>query len=80
MSVLDVRDRYEALGGRFVVHEKPHELHPGMWVTGPIPRIHPEKNWTATYDLMVKYLGLPKDKPITDYYTTEYLPKELPSC
>jgi 7,8-dihydropterin-6-yl-methyl-4-(beta-D-ribofuranosyl)aminobenzene 5'-phosphate synthase len=46
VSATDVRDRYEALGGRFVVHDKPHELHPGMWITGPIPRVHPEKNWT----------------------------------
>jgi len=46
VSALDVRDGYEALGGRFIVHEKPHELHPGMWITGPIPRVHPEKNWT----------------------------------
>ena len=46
VDILDVRDDYEALGGRFIVHEKPHELHPGMWITGPIPRVHPEKNWT----------------------------------
>ena len=46
VNAIDVRDRYEALGGRFVVHEKPHELHPGMWITGPIPRVHRERNWT----------------------------------
>ena len=46
VSAVEVRDGYEALGGRFIVHDKPHELHPGMWVTGPIPRVHPEMNWT----------------------------------
>jgi 7,8-dihydropterin-6-yl-methyl-4-(beta-D-ribofuranosyl)aminobenzene 5'-phosphate synthase len=46
VSATDVRDEYEALGGRFVIHDKPHELHPGIWITGPIPRQHPEKNWT----------------------------------
>jgi len=46
VSVLDVRDEYEALGGRFVTHDQPHELHPGIWITGPIPRVHPEKNWS----------------------------------
>jgi 7,8-dihydropterin-6-yl-methyl-4-(beta-D-ribofuranosyl)aminobenzene 5'-phosphate synthase len=46
VSVADVRAGYEALGGRFIVHRKPHELHPGMWITGPIPRAHPERNWT----------------------------------
>jgi len=46
VNVVDVRDRYEALGGHMIVHEKPHQLHPGMWVTGPIPRVHRERNWT----------------------------------
>ncbi len=46
VSATDVRDQYEALGRSFIVHEKPYELHPGMWITGPIPRVHPEKNWT----------------------------------
>jgi 7,8-dihydropterin-6-yl-methyl-4-(beta-D-ribofuranosyl)aminobenzene 5'-phosphate synthase len=46
VSALEVRDGYEALGGRFTLHDEPYELHPGMWITGPIPRIHPEKNWT----------------------------------
>jgi 7,8-dihydropterin-6-yl-methyl-4-(beta-D-ribofuranosyl)aminobenzene 5'-phosphate synthase len=42
----DVRNEYESLGGHFTVHSKPHEIHPGVWVTGPIPRVHEEKNWT----------------------------------
>jgi 7,8-dihydropterin-6-yl-methyl-4-(beta-D-ribofuranosyl)aminobenzene 5'-phosphate synthase len=46
VDILDVREHYEALGGRFIIHDKPHELHPGIWITGPIPRVHPEKNWT----------------------------------
>jgi 7,8-dihydropterin-6-yl-methyl-4-(beta-D-ribofuranosyl)aminobenzene 5'-phosphate synthase len=46
VKATDVRDGYESLGGSFVIHDKPHELHPGMWITGPIPRVHPEKNWT----------------------------------
>jgi 7,8-dihydropterin-6-yl-methyl-4-(beta-D-ribofuranosyl)aminobenzene 5'-phosphate synthase len=47
VSVLEVRDGYEALGGRFVIHDEPFEIVPGAWITGPIPRQHPEKNWTA---------------------------------
>ena len=46
VSVLDVKARYEALGGEFIVHDGPRELAPGVWVTGPIPRVHPERNWT----------------------------------
>ncbi len=46
VDVLDVRDEYESLGGEIVIHSKPHELVPGVWITGPIPRPHPEKNWS----------------------------------
>lgn len=51
VDVLEVRDGYEAEGGRFVVHGKPHELHPGIWITGPIPRLHPEKNWSPVMQI-----------------------------
>ena len=37
---------YEAAGGRFVEHDRPVELWPGVWLTGPVPRVHPERNWT----------------------------------
>jgi NitT/TauT family transport system substrate-binding protein len=40
----------------------------------------PDENWQTTYDLMVDYLDLPTTKPITAYYTTDYLPAEGPSC
>ncbi len=39
------RADYEALGGRFVVHDAPSELAPGVWHTGPVPRANPETNW-----------------------------------
>lgn len=46
VRAIDVREQYEEMGGRFVVHDQPYELFPGVWITGPIPRVHPEKNWT----------------------------------
>lgn len=39
---------YEASGGVFVVHEKAEELAPGVWFTGPVPRAHPERNWSGS--------------------------------
>jgi len=42
--------------------------------------LFPKDNWDKTYDLLVKYLGLPDTDPITAYYTEDYLPKDLPSC
>lgn len=39
------RPQYEAAGGAFTVHARPTEIHPGVWVTGPVPRRHAERNW-----------------------------------
>ncbi len=38
---------YEATGGRFVEVGKPLSLFPGAWLTGPVPRTHPERNWSG---------------------------------
>lgn len=44
-AMLELRPAFEATGGRFVVHDGPHELAPGVWLTGPVPRVHEERNW-----------------------------------
>ncbi|CAM2069812.1 MBL fold metallo-hydrolase [Sulfidibacter corallicola] len=44
-QILEVKAQYEATGGEFVIHTKEHQLFPGVWITGPIERIHPERNW-----------------------------------
>jgi len=40
----------------------------------------PTENWNKTYDLLTKYLNLPTSSPITDYYTTQFVPKDPPKC
>jgi 7,8-dihydropterin-6-yl-methyl-4-(beta-D-ribofuranosyl)aminobenzene 5'-phosphate synthase len=45
-ETLAAKTAYEDLGGSFVVIERPIELFPGAWLTGPVPRTHPERNWT----------------------------------
>src|SRR5580698_7112143 len=45
--MLQVKKEFEATGGVFVVHEKPEELFSGIWLTGPVPRVYPEKNYPA---------------------------------
>ena len=47
--MIAMKKEYEATGGKFIVHEKPEELLPGVWLTGPVPRTYPEKNWTPGY-------------------------------
>ncbi len=36
---------YEATGGAFIEHGGPAEIAPGIWLTGPIARPHPERNF-----------------------------------
>ncbi|HEY7697364.1 MAG TPA: MBL fold metallo-hydrolase, partial [Vicinamibacteria bacterium] len=45
-SALTVRKAYEELGGAFIEHAGPEEIHPGIWLTGPVPRVYPERNWS----------------------------------
>lgn len=47
-STIAVRREYEALGGTIIEHTKPAELFPGVWLTGPVPRLYPERNWSVT--------------------------------
>ena len=51
---------YEAGGGRFIVHDSPLELYPGVWLTGPVPRKYPEKNWSPGTQLLTP-AGLVED-------------------
>src|SRR6201989_1025941 len=37
---------YEATSGRFV--DSWYQLFPGAWLTSPVPRVFPEKNWSGT--------------------------------
>lgn len=41
-----IRPQFEKSGGTFVVHRQPVELYPGVWLTGPVPRQYPERNWS----------------------------------
>lgn len=43
-----LRADFERTGGRFVEYDKPTQLLPGVWFTGPVPRMYPERNWSGT--------------------------------
>jgi len=47
-SMPAVKEAYEKLGGRFVEHDRPDPIQPGVWITGPVPRVHPERNWSGS--------------------------------
>jgi 7,8-dihydropterin-6-yl-methyl-4-(beta-D-ribofuranosyl)aminobenzene 5'-phosphate synthase len=37
---------YVSSGGRFIVIDRPQKIAPGIYLTGPVPRRYPEKNYT----------------------------------
>ncbi len=50
-GLLPIKAEYEKLGGTFIEYDKPTRLAPGVWMTGPVPRVHPEKNWSVSTQL-----------------------------
>lgn len=47
-SMIAIKKEFESTGGRFVVHASSADLFPGAWLTGPVPRTYPERNWSVT--------------------------------
>jgi 7,8-dihydropterin-6-yl-methyl-4-(beta-D-ribofuranosyl)aminobenzene 5'-phosphate synthase len=45
--MIAMKKEFESTGGVFVVHDKAEELFPAVWLTGPVPRVYPEKNYPA---------------------------------
>ncbi len=45
--MVEIKPAYEATGGTFIEHAEPKEIYPGVWLTGPIARVHPERNWSG---------------------------------
>ncbi len=54
------RADYERGGGSFVVHAAPRQIYPGVWLTGCVPRKHPERNWSGSAT-MVTPAGVVED-------------------
>jgi 7,8-dihydropterin-6-yl-methyl-4-(beta-D-ribofuranosyl)aminobenzene 5'-phosphate synthase len=47
-AALLLKPEYEKTGGVFITHDGPAELYPGVWLTGPVPRKYPERNWSGS--------------------------------
>jgi 7,8-dihydropterin-6-yl-methyl-4-(beta-D-ribofuranosyl)aminobenzene 5'-phosphate synthase len=49
--MIAVKQEYEATGGKFIEHDAFSEIFPGVWLTGPVPRVFPEKNYAASVEV-----------------------------
>jgi 7,8-dihydropterin-6-yl-methyl-4-(beta-D-ribofuranosyl)aminobenzene 5'-phosphate synthase len=47
-QMIALRKEYEATGGKFIEEEEAAEIFPGAWLTGPVPRKYPERNWSVS--------------------------------
>jgi len=47
-----IKAEYLGTRGAFIIHDKPTELYPGVWLTGPVPRPNEEKNWIPGLSLV----------------------------
>lgn len=53
-SMVAMKKRIEDTGARFFVYDRPTEIAPNVWVTGPVPRTHDEKNYPMGPDWMMQ--------------------------
>ena len=51
--MIETRERLEASGIKFIEYAEPTEIFPGVWVTGPIERTHPETNYNTSRELLL---------------------------
>ncbi len=49
--VAGLKYEYVSGGGTFIEYSEPREMFPGVWLTGPVPRIYPERNWSGKGEL-----------------------------
>lgn len=52
--MLEKKEQLEAQGVEFIVYKENIELFPGVWITGPIERKHPEKNYGGKWKIATK--------------------------
>src|SRR5262245_49511305 len=44
-GMVKIKPEYEGAGGAFIEYDEPKEILPGVWLTGPVPRVYPERNF-----------------------------------
>ena len=47
-EMIAMKKEYEATGGKFIERDAATEIFPGAWLSGPVPRKYPERNWSVS--------------------------------
>jgi 7,8-dihydropterin-6-yl-methyl-4-(beta-D-ribofuranosyl)aminobenzene 5'-phosphate synthase len=47
-TMIAIKQEFEATGGKFIEHDHAEEIFSGAWLTGPVPRVYPERNWSVS--------------------------------
>ncbi len=50
--MMEMKEELEADGVEFFIYTESAELFPGVWITGPIKRVHEEKNYGGRFKLV----------------------------
>jgi len=58
--MIAIRKEYEATGGKFIELSDSTDIFPGAWLTGPVPRKYPERNWSVSGKVQMPH-GLVED-------------------
>ena len=51
-EMIEIRRSMEESGASFVIHDRQAEILPGVWLTGPVDRRHPERNWSGRTEMV----------------------------
>ena len=46
-TLLATKEALESDNVEFLIYSEQHELFPGVWITGPVKRVHDERNWSG---------------------------------
>jgi len=46
-AMIAIAKQYRETGGEIIEHDTAGEIFPGLWLTGPVPRVFPERNWSV---------------------------------
>ena len=58
-----IKKELETRGVSFIEHATATELMPGVWVTGPVPRRYPERNWNPGIQVVTPTGAVPDSVP-----------------